>query len=317
MKSKSLNIIFMGSPDFAVKSLEVLIKSKHNVIAVVTSPDKKAGRGKKIKFSDVKNFSIKHKLKIFQPTNLKDENFIKEIKSLKPEVFIVVAFRMLPENVWKIPNLGTINLHASVLPNLRGAAPIHWSIINGLKETGVTTFFINEKIDCGKIIQQSKVKIEKNDNTGILYNKLKIIGSKLLISTLDFIQIKDFKTKNQDFSQDYLIAPKLNKTNTRINWNENSETIHNKIRGLSPFPVAWCKFMKNDKILKIYKSKLTSKKTPKTADTGKLIFDKNSIFITTNNYLIEILELQIEGKRIMNNIEFSNGYKILKNQQLH
>ena len=184
MKSKSLNIVFMGTPDFAVKSLEVLINSKHNLLAVVTSEDKKAGRGKKIKASEIKNFSIKNKLKIYQPSNLKDESFISEIESLKPDVIVIVAFRMLPKILWKIPRLGTINLHASILPNLRGAAPIHWSIINGLKETGVTTFFINEKIDCGKIIEQSKIKIERNDNTGILYNKLKIIGSKLLISTL-------------------------------------------------------------------------------------------------------------------------------------
>ena len=317
MKSKSLNIVFMGTPDFAVKSLEVLINSKHNLLAVVTSEDKKAGRGKKIKASEIKNFSIKNKLKIYQPSNLKDESFINEIESLKPDVIIVVAFRMLPKILWKIPRLGTINLHASILPNLRGAAPIHWSIINGLEETGVTTFFINEKIDCGKIIEQSKIKIERNDNTGILYNKLKIIGSKLLISTLDLIQTKDFKTINQDFSKDYLLAPKLTKLNTRINWNANSETIHNKIRGLSPYPVAWSKIKKNDKILKIYKSKLTSKKPSETTIPGKIIFDKNFIYVTTNNYLIEILELQIQGKRVMNNIEFSNGYKILKNHQLH
>ena len=317
MKSKSLNIVFMGTPDFAVKSLEVLINSKHNLLAVVTSEDKKAGRGKKIKASEIKNFSIKNKLKIYQPSNLKDESFISEIESLKPDVIIVVAFRMLPKILWKIPRLGTINLHASILPNLRGAAPIHWSIINGLEETGVTTFFINEKIDCGKIIEQSKIKIERNDNSGILYNKLKIIGSKLLISTLDLIQTKDFKTINQDFSKDYLLAPKLTKLNTRINWNANSETIHNKIRGLSPHPVAWSKIKKNDKILKIYKSKLTSKKPSETTIPGKIIFDKNFIYVTTNNYLIEILELQIQGKRVMNNIEFSNGYKILKNHQLH
>ena len=173
MSVKALNIIFMGTPDFAVDCLDNLIKSKHNVLGVVTAEDKKAGRGKKIKISDVKEYCLKNNIKIFQPEKLKNIDFINTMKSFDPDLFIVVAFRMLPDVLWKIPKLGTINLHASLLPNLRGAAPIHWAIINGLKETGLTTFFINEKIDCGNIIEQTKVQIDKNQNTGDLYNVLK------------------------------------------------------------------------------------------------------------------------------------------------
>ena len=168
-----MNIIFMGTPEFAVECLDILVKSNHNIIAVITSEDKPAGRGQKIKISEIKKYSIKNKLKILQPRNLKDYDFLNEIKLLKPDIFIVVAFRMLPKILWKIPQKGTINLHASLLPNLRGAAPIHWAIINGLKETGVSTFYIDENIDCGQVIEQKKVSILENENTGELYNRLK------------------------------------------------------------------------------------------------------------------------------------------------
>jgi methionyl-tRNA formyltransferase len=315
MSTKKLNIIFMGTPDFAVECLDKLLKSKHNIVGVVTSEDKKAGRGKKIKISDVKQYCIEKSLKIFQPNKLTDINFINEIIKLNPDLIIVVAFRMLPKILWKIPKLGTINLHASLLPNLRGAAPIHWAIINGLKETGLTTFYINDKIDCGNIIEQSKVKINDNENTGELYNKLKKIGSELLINSIDLIQEKSFKSKVQNNSTDYLLAPKLNKKNTRINWNNNSIEISNQIRGLSPFPVAWSTIESNNKILKIYKSSINNSFNDHH-NPGEIIINKNKIFISTKDGLLEIIELQLEGKRKMTSHEFINGYKNLNKEKL-
>jgi len=319
MSVKALNIIFMGTPDFAVYCLDNLIKSKHNVLGVVTAEDKKAGRGKKIKISDVKEYCLKNNIKIFQPEKLKNIDFINTMKSFDPDLFIVVAFRMLPELLWKIPKLGTINLHASLLPNLRGAAPIHWAIINGLKETGLTTFFINEKIDCGNIIEQSKVQIDKNQNTGDLYNVLKKIGSKLILSSLDLIQDKSFKSIHQEVSNNDLSAPKLDKKNTKINWNDSSENIHNLIRGLSPFPAAWTSIKENKKILKVYKSNNNQNHTNTIKDyqPGIIIFNDNSILVSTKDGFIEILELQIQGKRKMTSFEFINGYKTLDKQQLN
>lgn len=315
MSTKKLNIMFMGTPDFAVECLDKLLKSKHNIVGVVTSEDKKAGRGKKIKISDVKQYCIEKSLKIFQPNKLTDINFINEIIKLNPDLIIVVAFRMLPKILWKIPKLGTINLHASLLPNLRGAAPIHWAIINGLKETGLTTFYINDKIDCGNIIEQSKVKINDNENTGELYNKLKKIGSELLINSIDLIQEKSFKSKVQNNSTDYLLAPKLNKKNTRINWNNNSIEISNQIRGLSPFPVAWSTIKSNNKILKIYKSSINNSFNDRH-NPGEIIINENKIFISTKDGLLEIIELQLEGKRKMTSHEFINGYKNLNKEKL-
>jgi methionyl-tRNA formyltransferase len=307
----------MGTPDFAVYCLDNLIKSKHNVLGVVTAEDKKAGRGKKIKISDVKEYCLKNNIKIFQPEKLKNIDFINTMKSFDPDLFIVVAFRMLPDVLWKIPKLGTINLHASLLPNLRGAAPIHWAIINGLKETGLTTFFINEKIDCGNIIEQTKVQIDKNQNTGDLYNVLKKIGSKLILSSLDLIQNKTFKSIHQDVSNNDLSAPKLDKINTKINWNDSSENIHNLIRGLSPFPAAWTSINENKKIIKIYNSKNNYTNTLKDYKPGIILFNDNSILASTKDGFIEILELQIQGKRKMTSFEFINGYKTLDKQQLN
>lgn len=317
MSVKALNIIFMGTPDFAVDCLDNLIKSKHNVLGVVTAEDKKAGRGKKIKISDVKEYCLKNNIKNFQPEKLKNIDFINTMKSFDPDLFIVVAFRMLPDVLWKIPKLGTINLHASLLPNLRGAAPIHWAIINGLKETGLTTFFINEKIDCGNIIEQTKVQIDKNQNTGDLYNVLKKIGSKLILSSLDLIQNKTFKSIHQDVSNNDLSAPKLDKINTKINWNDSSENIHNLIRGLSPFPAAWTSINENKKIIKIYNSKNNYTNTLKDYKPGIILFNDKSILVSTKDGFIEILELQIQGKRKMTSFEFINGYKKLDKQQLN
>lgn len=304
-----MNIIFMGTPDFAVECLDVLVKSDHSIVAVVTSEDKQAGRGQKIKTSDVKDYSLKKNLKILQPKNLKDSSFINEIKNLNPDIFIVVAFRMLPKILWEIPAKGTINLHASILPNLRGAAPIHWAIINGLKETGVSTFYINEKIDCGEIIEQKRVPISKNENTGELYIKLKKIGAITILSTLEKISNKNFKCIKQNENEKYLKAPKLNRENTRIQWKKSVNEIHNFVRGLSPFPSAWTSV--NNKIIKIYKSREYSNTIEKKFKPGTIMMNKNTLLISTGSGLLEVLELKLEGKKMMTNIEFNNGFNSL------
>ena len=301
----------MGTPEFAVECLDVLVKSNHNILAVVTSEDKPAGRGQKIKISEIKKYSITKNIKTLQPKNLKDPSFLNEIKLLKPDIFIVVAFRMLPKILWEIPKKGTINLHASLLPNLRGAAPIHWAIINGLQKTGVSTFYINENIDCGEIIEQKKVSISENENTGELYNKLKKIGALTILSTLEKIDEKDFKSIKQNESKENLKAPKLNRENTKIDWNKPSNEIHDFIRGLNPFPSAWTSITENKKILKIYKSRKYSSIINEKQKPGTIIMNKNILLITTSSGLIEILELKMEGKKMMNNIEFNNGFKSL------
>ena len=311
-----MNIIFMGTPEFAVECLDILVKSNHNIIAVITSEDKPAGRGQKIKISEIKKYSIKNKLKILQPRNLKDYDFLNEIKLLKPDIFIVVAFRMLPKILWKIPQKGTINLHASLLPNLRGAAPIHWAIINGLKETGVSTFYIDENIDCGQVIEQKKVSILENENTGELYNRLKKIGALTILSTLEKIDTNGFKSIKQIENKENLKAPKLNRENTKIDWCKNSNEVHNFIRGLNPYPSAWTSINENNKILKIYKSRKYSSSLKTKHKPGTIIMNKNTLLISTGSGLIEVLELKMEGKKMMNNIEFNNGFKSLNKTNL-
>jgi methionyl-tRNA formyltransferase len=296
--------------------LDALINSSHQIKAVITAPDREAGRGKKITHSEVKKYAINNNFKLLQPINLKDENFVNQLKSINADIFIVVAFRMLPELVWRIPLKGTINLHASLLPQLRGAAPIHWAIINGLKETGVTTFFINKKIDFGDIIQQSKVKIGDIENTGELYEKLKKDGSKLLISTLKIINNDNFKSTRQTNSGKLLLAPKLNKINTRINWNDSGKDIFNFVRGLSPYPSAWSKEKRSGKILKLHSVKFKKSKTNKINHAGTIQIDKNTIKIITKDGYLDVLELQIEGKKRMSNLEFINGYKNFNSKHL-
>jgi len=304
----SFSIIFMGTPDFAVKSLDAIIRNNYNVKAVITAPDKKAGRGKKINSSEVKKYALEKNLKLLQPHNLKDENFITELKSTKADLFVVVAFRMLPKIVWEIPQFGTINLHASLLPQLRGAAPIHWAIIRGLQSTGVSTFFINEKIDYGNIIEQREVEIGDTENTGNLYQRLKEIGSQLILTTLKQIISGKLKTQKQIESKKLLKAPKLVKENTRINWNQSGLEIFNFIRGLSPHPAAWTKSEKTNKTFKLYNViYFKEKKSDKL--NGIININDNLMKISVNDGYLKVLELQIEGKKKMSVQEFINGYK--------
>ena len=305
---KSLKIIFMGTPEFAVQSLDALICNNYEVKAVVTAPDKKSGRGNKINFSDVKKYSIKKNLRLIQPNNLKEIDFINELKLINADIFIVVAFRMLPKVIWEIPKKGTINLHASLLPQLRGAAPIHWAIIEGLKKTGVTTFFINEKIDFGNIIEQKEVEIEDFENTGNLYEKLKKIGSLLLLSTLELINENKFQITKQSNSEGFLKAPKLNRANTRIDWNKSGLKIFNMVRGLSPHPSAWTTSEKTGKILKLY-NVIFIKEKKSIGLNGLININNNLMKVYVKDGYLQIKELQIEGKKRMNSSEFANGFK--------
>ena len=298
----------MGTPDFAVRSLDAIISDNYKVKAVITAPDKKAGRGKKINYSEVKKFALEKNLKLLQPHNLKDENFINELKSIKADLFVVVAFRMLPKIVWEIPKFGTINLHASLLPQLRGAAPIHWAIINGLQSTGVSTFFINEKIDFGNIIEQREVEIENTENTGNLYQKLKEIGSQLILTTLKQIISGNLITQKQIESKKLLKAPKLVKENTRINWNKSGLEIFNFVRGLSPHPTAWTKSEKTQKTFKLY-NVIYFKEKRSDKLNGIINMNDNLMKISVNDGYLKVLELQIEGKKKMSVQEFINGYK--------
>jgi len=304
----NLKIIFMGTSDFAVKSLDNLLLNNFDVEAIVTVPDKKSGRGNKINFSDIKRYSLNKNLKLLQPENLKQPSFIKDIKSLNADIFIVVAFRMLPKIIWEIPKKGTINLHASLLPQLRGAAPIHWAIINGFKKTGVTTFFINEKIDFGDIIEQKEVEIGDFENTGSLYEKLKIAGSLLILSTLKLISKNNLKTIRQSNSLNVIKAPKLNKENTKIDWNKSGHEIFNFVRGLCPFPSAWTKDEKNNKIIKLF-NVIYHNETKRKHLNGVISINNNMLKILLKDGYLEVLEIQIEGKKRMSGKEFINGYR--------
>lgn len=317
----SNKIIFMGTPDFAVFSLEKILQKGINVAAVVTAPDKAAGRGKKIKKSAVKKFAESKNIKILQPTNLKSDEFINELKRLKAELFVVVAFRMLPKTVWSLPGKGTINLHASLLPNYRGAAPINWALINGEKTSGVSTFFINEKIDCGAIIDKKEVQISEEMNAGELHDILAEKGADLLTETIDKIFTGNYKSDNQKNFKDLDLkpAPKIFKKDCEIDWDWDVKKIHNFIRGLSPYPGAWTKISdqsSSSKEIKIFKSEIIHGKH--NNDNAEIISDnKNFLYISAEGGLINIIELQMEGKKRMNIYDFLRGnkpetYKIIK-----
>ena len=313
---RSLKIIFMGTPAFATTNLHNLILNNFNIQAVVTAPDKKSGRGQKIHYSEVKKYCINKNLDLLQPIILKDENFINKLKSYEADLFIVVAFRMLPELVWRIPKKGTINLHASLLPQLRGAAPIQWAIIHGLKKTGLTTFFINKDIDTGDIIDSRTVEINDHENSGDLYKKLEKTGGILLISTIKKIKRNKFNTINQTSeNENLLLAPKLSRENTRIDWNKSGKDIHNLIRGLNPKPSAWTKSKVDDKIIKIHNT-IFHKSKLKNNIIGQIIFSKNVLKIMLIDGYLEVLELQIEGKKSMKGVDFINGYKSYESQIL-
>lgn len=304
---KNLKIVFMGTPEFAVTTLKHLYENNFQIVGVITAPDRPAGRGQKIKTSAVKDFAMSHNLKVLQPTNLKDEAFIKELKELQANLQIVVAFRMLPKVVWDMPTYGTFNLHASLLPAYRGAAPINWAVINGETETGNTTFFIDDKIDTGEIILQQKLSISENETAGELHNRLMVEGAKLVQKTVELIAADKAATKPQPEGKNKT-AYKLNKSNTKINWDNNAITIHNQIRGLSPYPSAWCQLKNGDKTydVKILESVISDKST--TLSPGKIWIEDKKLLVATANGTIEILKLQLPGKKPLKIKEILNGY---------
>ena len=305
-----MKVIFFGTPDFAVASLKEIHESKvHTVVGVVTAVDKPAGRGKKLRSSPVKNYAKEHELHLLQPENLKSNEFISHLQDLSADVYVVVAFRMMPRSVWSIPKYGTFNLHASLLPQYRGAAPINWVIINDEKETGVTTFLIDEKIDTGNVLLNEKIKIEEEDNAGSLHDKLMIIGKKLVIKTLNSIEEGDLNSIEQNIKNLNLkTAPKLNKENTRINWKKGAKEINSLIKGLSPYPSAWCQIKLNDRLLnlKIFRSEIGENLK---LGAGEVLMGKNELIVGSASGTLKLLDVQLEGKRRSTITDFVNGHK--------
>lgn len=306
-KMEKLRIVFMGTPEFAVGILDTLIKNKYDVVGVITAADKPAGRGQKIKYSAVKDYALANNLTLLQPTNLKDEAFLSELKSLNANLQVVVAFRMLPEVVWKMPALGTFNLHASLLPQYRGAAPINWAIINGETKTGVTTFFIDDKIDTGAMILSKECPILANEDAGALHDKLMHLGQSTVIETLELIEKQEINTTLQVDAQDIQTAYKLNKDNCKIDFSKTGAEIHNLIRGLSPYPGAWC-FIHNNKEewnVKIYEADFVMENHDFVI--GQLITTKKELKIAVINGLLDIKSIQFPGKKRMKTHEILNG----------
>ena len=315
MKKQDMRIVFMGTPKFAVTILEGILEANYKVVGVITAPDRPAGRGQKTHESAVKLFSKSKNLNILQPTNLKDETFLSNLKDLNANLQVVVAFRMLPKEVWEIPSLGTFNLHASLLPDYRGAAPINWAIINGEKSSGVTTFFIDENIDTGEIILQSKLRIDPSENAGSLHDKLMKLGNKLVIKTINKIELCSVETHIQS-TKELKTARKLNKENCKINWNSSSESIYNKVRGLSPYPAAWGLLSNGNELvnIKIYEVKKYLEKH--NFQVGRLLTTKKSIKIAVIDGYVELINFKFPGKRQMDTASFLNGFRFHENAKM-
>lgn len=312
MNSKDIRIVFMGTPEFAVGSLKALVEGGYNVVGVITMPDKPAGRGHKIQYSAVKQYALEKGLKLLQPEKLKDESFIDELKALKADLQIVVAFRMLPEVVWSMPSMGTFNLHGSLLPQYRGAAPINWAIINGDKETGVTTFMLKHEIDTGNIILQAKTPIAPEDNIGTVYDRLMEIGAGLVTKTVDLIAEGDVKTLPQESDEELRPAPKIFKETCKLDFSKKAEQLHNLVRGLSPYPAAWIELenasgeRRNLKIFETEAEVSDCKEEP-----GTIISDgKKSLKIACADGYLNLKSVQLSGKRRMTVQELLCGMKI-------
>lgn len=314
IQPKDLSIIFFGTPEFAVESLQAIIDAGYNVKAVVTSPDKPAGRGMQLHQSDVKLAAVRNNLPVLQPVSLKDADFQRTLRELNADLFVIIAFRMLPEAVWQMPELGTFNLHASLLPDYRGAAPINWAIINGETETGVTTFFLKHEIDTGDIISRKKTAIGPDENVGQLYDRLMKMGAELTLQTLSDICSGKLTTVAQNADKESLSkpAPKITKETARINWKASAGEIHNLVRGMSPYPCAWTEIGQpgqQSRTLKIYQ-------TCKTAEAcgdevpGTIIIRNGRMFVATADEKLEILQIQLQGKKKMPVSDFLLGAKL-------
>ncbi len=310
-----MRIVFMGTPDFAVASLDILVKNNYNIVGVITATDKPAGRGQQMQQSSIKKYALLNNLRLLQPEKLKDKVFIEELKSLKADLQIIVAFRMLPEVVWNMPKMGTYNLHASLLPKYRGAAPINWAVINGDKESGITTFKLQHEIDTGNILFQEKVPIKEDDSAGDLHDKLMLIGADLILKTVKEIEKEFIGEKVVSFipqnNTQASHATKIFKDTCKIDWLKPVWEINNLIRGLSPYPTAHCEIINGElplQTLKIFKSKFEV--LDHTQTNGLLLTDNNNyIKIYCSGGILEILEIQLQGKKRMPVKEFLRGYK--------
>ena len=303
-----LKVVFFGTPDFARASLEAIHTSAHEVVGVVTVADKASGRGQKVHQSPVKTYAVEHDLPLFQPEKLRNEEFLSQIQSLNADIFVVVAFRMMPKVLFSMPRLGTFNLHASLLPDYRGAAPINYAVINGETKSGVTTFFINEKIDEGNILLQAETEISPEDNAGTLHDRLMEIGAKLVVETLDGLAEGKLTEIPQNQKENPKTAYKIFKEDTKIDWEKEVEVIHNFIRGMSPYPAAFTvlEVGGEQKILKIFKGKF--QKIEHSKEYGKIEISKNEFKIYAKNGVYFPEELQLEGKKRMNLKDFLNGF---------
>lgn len=315
MKKEDLRIVYMGTPDFAVESLRCLVEGGYNVVGVITMPDKPAGRGHKLQFSPVKQYALEHSLPLLQPEKLKDEAFVEALREWKADLQIVVAFRMLPEVVWNMPRLGTFNLHASLLPQYRGAAPINWAVINGDTETGITTFFLRHEIDTGKVIQQVRIPIADTDDVGIVHDKLMMLGGKLVTETVDAIlndAVKPIPQEEMAVVGELRPAPKIFKDTCRIDWNQPVKRIYDFIRGLSPYPAAWSELVQPDGetvVMKIFETEKIIQSHQLTP--GTLLTDgKTYIHVAAADGFIGICALQLPGKKRLKTDELLRGFRL-------
>jgi methionyl-tRNA formyltransferase len=308
-----MRIMYMGTPDFAVPSLKAISEAGHEIVAVVTAPDRPAGRGQQIRMSPVKEFALKHNFKVLQPTNLKSDEFAKQVSEADPELMVVVAFRMLPESVWTFPSKGTINLHASLLPQYRGAAPINWAVINGERETGLTTFYIQKEIDTGHIIMQHHLSIGENESAGELHDRMMAAGAGLLVDTLESIATDQVVPIDQNdmIHGELKEAPKIFKDTCRIDWTRSLSEVHNHIRGLNPYPTAWS--MLGEKSIKIF----SAIKTDHLAgDPGIIIVDEGRLLVSCGDGVLQIFELQLAGKKRMLAADFLRGFNLESRSKL-
>ena len=319
MTKKDFRILFMGTPEFAVASLKALVENGYNIVGVITMPDKPAGRGYKLQPSAVKTYAVEQGLKVLQPEKLKDETFLQELRELRADVQVVVAFRMLPEVVWNMPPHGTFNLHSSLLPQYRGAAPINWAIINGEKETGVTTFFLTHEIDTGKIIFQEKTKIDETDNAESLYNRLMLMGADLVLKTVDAIIDGTVESVSQselyENEADLKPAPKIFKDTCRVDWGKSAEEVRNFIRGLSPYPGAWTTLVSGENepaLLKLFACEMIENHASNPS-VGEIKTDnKTFLHVAVKDGFVSITDVQMSGKKRMKISDFLNGHTFLE-----
>ena len=322
MEKKDLKIVFFGTPDFAVESLKRLVEGGYNVVGVVTMPDKPAGRGHHLLQSDVKKYAVENGLHLMQPVKLKDEEFVNELRSLNADLFIVIAFRMLPEVVWAMPRLGTFNLHASLLPQYRGAAPINWAVINGDTETGITTFFLKHEIDTGEVIQQVRVPIADTDNVEIVYDKLMMLGGKLVVETVDAILngvVKPVPQEEMAIVGELRPAPKIFKETCRIDWKQPVKKVYDFIRGLSPYPAAWSELVSPEGevvVVKIFESEKVSEAHQLSA--GTIVTDgKKYIKVAVPDGFVSVLSLQLPGKKRLKTDELLRGFRLTNEYKMN